>query len=102
MNPDIVKLTEIFLVPTSILVGSLGIARTEPLKTGISIIGFVMSLLWLIGAWSSKPNTPKTADWLLLFLPVLFLICWLITTLVHAYLWRNESNGAGSKGETPL
>jgi hypothetical protein len=48
MNADLTKLVEIFLVPSSILVGALGVASTEPLKTGISMLGLVVSILWAI------------------------------------------------------
>jgi hypothetical protein len=39
---DVVKSTEIFLVPGSILVGALDVARTEGLKTGISALALLL------------------------------------------------------------
>jgi len=41
------KVTAIFLTPPSILIGALGVARTEGLKTGISAIGMLSVWLWL-------------------------------------------------------
>src|SRR5262245_28387586 len=41
------KLAELFLTPSSILIGAPGVARTEGLKFGISSIGILSSVLWI-------------------------------------------------------
>jgi hypothetical protein len=45
---DVVKITEVFLTPASILVGALGVAQTEGLKTGISALALILTTLWEI------------------------------------------------------
>jgi hypothetical protein len=45
---DVVKTTEVFLTPASILVGALGVAQTEGLKTGISALALILTTLWEI------------------------------------------------------
>src|SRR5687768_13691631 len=90
---DIVKVTEVFLVPSSILVGALGVARTEGLKSGISALGFLLTVLWLIcvcGAYGAA-STPK--PWrltMLVFMPALFLVSWSISLRIHVKNYLNE------------
>lgn len=90
MNPDLTKLAEIFLVPSSILVGALGVASTEPLKTGISILGLLVSILWAICSHDAfrtiQPN-PSVRESVLACLPTLFILGWLISTGVHGWRW---------------
>jgi hypothetical protein len=91
VNADLVKLVEIFLVPNTILVGALGVASTEPLKTGISILGLVVSILWGIcsrDAFQAIHASPSTRELVLAWLPVLFLVCWLISAGAHGWRWK--------------
>lgn len=44
----VVKTTEIFLVPVSILLSALGVAQTEGLKTGISVLALILTGLWSV------------------------------------------------------
>lgn len=76
MDADLTKLVEIFLVPSSILVGALGVASTEPLKTGISTLGFVVSILWAIcghDAFQTIQSNPSVRESVLACLPPLFI-----------------------------
>lgn len=90
MNPDLTKLAEIFLVPSSILVGALGVASTEPLKAGISILGLVVSILWAICSRDAfrdiQPN-PSVRESVLVWLSTLFILGWLISTKLHGWRW---------------
>lgn len=79
---DVGKITEIFLVPASILVTALGVAQTEGLKTGISALALILTTLWEIcvcsaGADSSAPSK------ILIWMPVLFLVCWIVSFVFH-------------------
>ena len=88
---DLVKLTEIFLVPSSILVGALSVATTEPLKTGISILGLLVAGLWGVCNYDAVQQLivamPLRAH-VLAWLPVAVGLCWLFCAIVHAYWWR--------------
>ena len=86
---DVAKIANIFLVPNSILVAALGVARTEPLKTGVSILGFVVSGLWLVCGMDAIGNSVR--EQVLAWLPTLFIGCWLLAGIVHARLWRKIS-----------
>lgn len=89
---NIVKLTEIFLIPGSILVGALGVARTEGLKTGISALGLVSTLIWACcnmdayGSLSSRSWRISVLAWL----PLLFLVAWVISGVIHFRKWQAE------------
>lgn len=100
----IVKLTDIFLVPGSILVGALGVARTEGLKTGISALGLLTTLIWAFCNWDAYLGGAST--WrirILAWLPLLFLVAWVISGIIHFRKWwkervlkGNDSSGEGS------
>src|SRR6478735_7509965 len=49
-DPDLIKITEVFLVPSSFLVAALGTADTNPHRAGVSVLGLVISVFWLICA----------------------------------------------------
>src|SRR5262245_32332852 len=88
--PDLAKIVTIFLVPNSILVGTLGVARTEGLKTGVSVLGLVASILWLICGMDALGTTRR--ELVLALLPTLFIVCWLIAGAIHAKLWLKPAN----------
>jgi hypothetical protein len=87
---DLFKLTEVFLTSSTILVGALSVARTEPLKTGISILGLFVTILWFVcgldafGVLKEAPLRAAVIEWL----PALFLVCWLVSFIVHAVRWK--------------
>jgi|SRR5436190_23100728 len=98
-NPDLIKVTELLLVPSSFLVAALGAADTNPHRAAVSILGLVVSLLWWVAvhdAWvdsvtpnqgSSNVPAPPIRTRTLYWLPVIFAFGWLISTIVHAMLW---------------
>jgi len=89
---NIVKLTEIFLVPGSILVGALGVARTEGLKTGVSALGFLITLIWAFCNWDAYPPVSLRSSRIsvLAWLPLLFLVAWVISGIIHFRKWQAE------------
>lgn len=88
MDPDLSKITEIFLTPNSILVGALGVAGTERLKTGVSFLGLTSSVMWLVCSHDALPNpVPSTRVGVLAWLPLLFIAGWLISSAVHGWRW---------------
>jgi len=90
---DVVKATEIFLIPGSILVGALGVARTEGLKSGISALGLLLTVLWLVCLWGAygAASTPK--PWrltILLWMPAIFFVSWSISLRIHVKNYLRE------------
>ncbi|MDX1961510.1 MAG: hypothetical protein SFX18_00065 [Pirellulales bacterium] len=97
--PDLIKITEIFLIPSSFLVGALGTADTNPHRAAVSALGLLISLLWLVCARESlaeaklstraevNPNRPLRVM-ILLHLSTIFAIGWLISLVAHLALWN--------------
>lgn len=85
---DIVRCADKFSDSGSVLVAALGVASTEPLKTGVSSIGTVISILSLICALHSLPDTHvPVQDRSLIYLPALFAAFCAISTFAHARKW---------------
>lgn len=100
---DVVKASEIFLIPSSILVGALGVARTEGLKSGISALGLLLTLLWIIcrcGAYGAAGSPIPWRLTILTWMPALFLVSWGISLVLHVknYKKRKEKllNNSGT------
>ena len=90
-HPDLVKVTEIFLVPSSFLVAALGTADTNPHRAMVSLLGFVISLLWLACSYDASLETATGRSRrtnILLSLPVVFGAGWFCSTVAHLMLWN--------------
>lgn len=97
--PDLIKVTEIFLVPSSFLVAALGTADTNLHRAGVSLLGLIISSLWWIcsrealsellstGSGSNKPDSPRRT-WILSWLALVFVVGWLLSTILHLLLWN--------------
>lgn len=99
-DPDLVKVTEIFLVPSSFLVAALGTADTNPHRAAVSLVGLIVSVLWLISSREaladlslSQENgnkvTQRRRTVLLPWLAVVFVAGWLASVVVHLILWAH-------------
>jgi hypothetical protein len=94
VNPDLIKVTEIFLIPSSFLVAALASATTNYHKAGVSVLGLIVSVLWLVSsreAW--RETTPINANQrrpartlILVWLPIIFVVGWLLSIAVHTWL----------------
>ncbi len=97
-DPDLVKVTEIFLVPSSFLVAALGTADTNPHRAMVSLIGLVISGLWWVSSreafgerQSDKPSVgPPHSQRVRIMtgLPAIFVVCWSLSIVVHLWLWN--------------
>jgi len=94
MDPDLIKVTELFLIPSSFLVAALGTADTNPHRFGVSAIGLIVSVLWLICsrealrehlATQSSRRSHRTR--ILACLSLVFVVGWMVSAVVHAMLW---------------
>jgi hypothetical protein len=97
-DPDLVKITEIFLVPSSFLVAALGTADSNPHRAGVSLIGLIVSALWWISGWEAiaerrptdtgaegKPHSRRVR--IMTWLPIFFFACWAVSLVEHLVLW---------------
>lgn len=97
-DPDLVKVTEIFLIPSSFLVAAVGTADTNVHRAVVSLIGLTVSVLWIVcsrealaeshaaaePAGAPHPRRTRILHWL----PVIFSIAWLVSVVCHAALWN--------------
>ncbi|HUQ70826.1 MAG TPA: hypothetical protein VM165_14950 [Planctomycetaceae bacterium] len=103
-DPDLVKVTEIFLVPSSFLVAALGTADTNFHRAAVSLVGLIISVLWWICSREAmaeqKPASP-TAEaaphprrtLILSWLSLVFVVGWLVSMVIHALLWNRPLGG---------
>ncbi len=98
-DPDLIKVTEIFLIPSSFLVAALGTADTNLHRAAVSVLGLTVSILWwtcsrdALAELHRQRSESGTATgsrrtlWLH-GLAVVFLVGWLLSVVVHFALWR--------------
>ncbi len=84
MDADLVSLSQMFLVPATILFAAIGIAATEGLKTWVSFLGTVLGCLWVFRVynWVGLPFE----DWLTgIVLASTFAVASIFSFLFHGY-----------------
>jgi hypothetical protein len=96
-DPDLVKTTEIFLIPSSFLVAALGTADTNAHRAAVSLIGLVVSLKWWVCSHEALAElrrshaemaaTPSRRIRIMYWLPIFFAACWLVSIVAHVMLW---------------
>ncbi len=94
MAPDLVKSTELFLVPSSFLVAALGAADTNLHRASVSLLGLVVSMLWLAcarealaEAVTDDPQVLKTGRVRILgWFPLIFVLGWFFSLVIHLLL----------------
>lgn len=97
--PDLVKVTEIFLIPCSFLVAALGTADSNPHRAAVSLVGLIISVLWWIcsreALLESRPAQTDSGNvrsprrtLVLSWLSLIFMVGWFLSAIVHAMLWN--------------
>jgi len=96
MDKNLVETCQMFLIPASILFTALGVATTEALKTLLSAMGTVLSLLWLyrLAQWTEFSDADATTAFGLAWV---FTLGAVISLVVHFLHWRDERK-RGSTG----
>ena len=95
-HPDLVKVTEIFLIPSSFLVAAVGTADTNPHRAAVSLVGLMVSWLWWLccseafaelRSIEASAAAPTRRIRIMSWLPALFVACWAVSLVVHVWLW---------------
>lgn len=105
-GPDLIKVTEIFLIPSSFLVAALGTADSNIHRAAVSAIGLLVSGLWWISSHEAmkeravsvsegKEKAYSRRIRILTWLPIFFSVSWLISLVAHAMLWNRPLGNAG-------
>jgi hypothetical protein len=84
MPIELIAACQMFLIPSTILFGALGVASTEGLKTLIAVMGSFTSAVWLIRLWLWD-GLSTTDHSTVLVLAGIFVTAWLGSFLVHCY-----------------
>jgi len=92
--PDLVKTTELFLVPSSFLVAALRTADTNLHRAAVSLVGLSISVLWLAcrrealsDAVEKDMQAARTARLRILArFPWIFVFGWFASLLIHLLL----------------
>ncbi|HVJ67136.1 MAG TPA: hypothetical protein VM510_04070 [Caulifigura sp.] len=96
-HPDLVKVTELFLIPSSFLVAAIGTADTNLHRAGISVLGLIADILWIVAVQDAyrqliaegvKDDEIPIRTRVLKWLPLAFGFGWLLSTIVHFALWN--------------
>lgn len=102
--PSLIKVTEIFLIPSSFLVAAVGTADTNPHRAAVSMLGLIISVLWWVcsrdalaeltpppsaGPPKRLPRRTVALSWL----SVVFVSGWFLSLVIHLALW-NQRLGA--------
>ncbi|HVJ87987.1 MAG TPA: hypothetical protein VM452_20150 [Caulifigura sp.] len=96
-DPDLIKVTELFLVPSSFLVAALGTADTNIHRAAVSLLGLVVSGLWWIAANDAFQHADDASTErvehpvrtrVLHRLPLAFAAGWLVSVIAHGMLWN--------------
>jgi len=98
MNPDLVNCSKLFLIPSSFLVAALGTADTNLHRACVSLLGLIISVLWLVctceahqEAIANQPELAKAARTRVLkHFPIVFVVGWLFSLVMHLLLARQE------------
>lgn len=97
--PDLTKVTEVFLVPSSFIVAALAAADSNPHRAAVSLLGLVISGLWWVcgreayaelaaaGPPDPAPPRPPRRVRIFLWLPAFFMACWAGSLVAHLLLW---------------
>lgn len=98
-EPDLIKVSEIFLVPSSFLVAALGTADTNMHRACVSVLGLIISVLWWScssEAYAEQVESSENSNALihgnrariLYWLPVVFVVGWFFSLVCHGILWN--------------
>jgi hypothetical protein len=89
MNQQLISACQMFLVPASILFAAIGVANTVQVKTFVSLMGLITSLIWIISIsiWGGLEPTDRG---LTLSLAAVFLASWIVAFVAHLCLWKTE------------
>ena len=98
-DPDLIKVTEIFLVPSSFLVAALGTADTNLHRAAVSLLGWIISSFWWVCSREAlaerKPPNSNGADShdcprrtvILSWMSLVFVTGWFASVIIHTILW---------------
>lgn len=93
MDGDLSAALQMFLIPSTILFTALAAGVTHQLKTLLSLIGVLTSIVWFVRVWVWTGLEPS--DWrAAIALAAIFFVAWSVALPVHAYWWCHQRHAA--------
>jgi hypothetical protein len=103
-EPNLIKVTEIFLIPSSFLVAALGTADTNLHRAFVSLLGLIISFMWWLCSSEAygeikshhmefeATREPRRVRAMCRLAPI-FGAGWLFSLNAHLYLWNRPLGG---------
>ena len=95
MNQHLMLTCQMFLIPASVLFVAIGVARTEALKTLLSLMACGVSLIWLARVYRWPFGLSFGDKFTALGLAIIFLVAAIICLVAHGLLWWPEHRNRG-------
>ena len=95
MNQQLIAASQMFLIPASMLFVAIGVARTEALKTLISLMACGVGVIWVCRVYRWAGFLSLGDKFTALGLAIIFLVAAIICAAAHASLWRPERKSQG-------
>ena len=93
-DPDLIKITEIFLIPSSFLVAALGTADTNPHRAAVSLLGMLVAILWWVCSHEALAERQPSDSAqhsrrvrIMAWLAPFFTLAWILSLVAHLLLW---------------
>ena len=95
MHYQLMLTCQMFLISASILFVAIGVARTEALKTLLSLMACGVGLIWLARVYRWPVALSFGDKFTSLGLIIIFLVAALISLVAHGLLWWPEYKNRG-------
>jgi hypothetical protein len=95
MNQQLIPACQMFLLAASILFVALAVARTEALKTLISLMGCGVGLVWFARVYRWAGGLSFGDKFTALGLAIIFLVAAILCLVAHGLLWWPEHKNRG-------
>lgn len=91
---ELIQFANMFLITNGLFFAALGATETsnDKLKVGLSIAGLLVSLFWITCTMDVKlSHELKNKEFVLSFMPLVFILGWIISFSIHANNWWQET-----------
>jgi hypothetical protein len=82
-EPTVLEITNVFLLPASVLIGALGVAEREGIKIGISAMCGVVAGLWQVSSYDAMLVGAELRTQILGWFPSLFIAFSIVSFFYH-------------------
>lgn len=95
MKQQLIPALQMFIIPASILFVAIGVAKTEALKTLLSLMACGVGVIWFARVYRWVGGLSFGDNFTGLGLAIIFLVAAIICLVVHGLLWWPELKQRG-------